>query len=239
MNSGTPGAAGADLRPLLPAVRDQGQRGTCLAFAATAAHEVARMTGAQVEEHLSEEALYWGCKVVDRNWKAGSRFSSAAAALRQTGQPLEEVWPYDSSRKDGVRIDPPSKPTADWHKIDLGPIPTGLDDIKGEIDAGRPVMLGVTIFDSFFRPTAAGRIEIPRAGSRHRGGHAVLAIGHEPAALLIRNSWGPSWGVGGYGWLTNDYFALHGRAAWVVTGPGPAATPSTTEASSGEIYGTG
>ena len=66
------------------------------------------MTGAQVDEHLSEEALYWGCKVVDGNWTAGTRFSSAAAALRQTGQLQEELWPYDSSRKDGVRIDPPA-----------------------------------------------------------------------------------------------------------------------------------
>ena len=197
------------------------------------------MTGARVEEHLSEEALYWGCKVVDGNSNAGTRFSSAATALRQTGQPLEEVWPYDSSRRDGVRITPPSKPTADWLKTDLGPIPTGLDDIKGEIDAGRPVMLGVTVFDSFFRPTAAGRIEVPLAGSRRRGGHAVLAIGHEPTALLIRNSWGPSWGLGGYGWLANNYFALHGRAAWVVVGLSAATTLPPTTANTGEIYGTG
>jgi len=39
--------------------------------------------------------------------------------------------------------------------------------------------------------------------------HAVVAVGHGEArgqrAVLIRNSWGPSWGNGGYGWLTEKF----------------------------------
>ena len=53
-----------DLRALMAPVRDQGQRGTCLAFAVTAAHEVGRSGGSSPED-LSEEALYWGCKRTD------------------------------------------------------------------------------------------------------------------------------------------------------------------------------
>jgi hypothetical protein len=25
------------------------------------------------------------------------------------------------------------------------------------------------------------------------------------AAILVRNSWGPTWGIGGYGWLTERF----------------------------------
>jgi hypothetical protein len=81
----------ADMRELLPPAHDQGQRGTCVAFAVTAAHELARAAGAAVSEDLSEEALFWGCKLIDGNWRSGTSFSSASAALGATGQPLEAV----------------------------------------------------------------------------------------------------------------------------------------------------
>jgi hypothetical protein len=39
--------------------------------------------------------------------------------------------------------------------------------------------------------------------------HAVIAVGHGKVdgqrAVLVRNSWGPSWGDAGYGWLTEQF----------------------------------
>ena len=228
---------GADLRPLLPAVRDQGQRGTCLAFAVTAAHELARAAGAAgaaVAEDLSEEALYWGCKVVDGNWRSGSRCASAATALAATGQPLEAVWPYDPARLAGTAYAPPTPPTADWYRSGLATTPIDAADIRTEIESGRPVLLGVTVFDTFFRPVG-GRIEAPATTDPARGGHAVLAVGHDAGALLIRNSWGTTWALAGYAWLSDEYTARHLREAWVIQ----AATTGTPQASGapiGDIY---
>src|SRR3989442_11222287 len=88
------------LRSLMPPVRDQGARPTCVAFAVSAAHELSRTGGSVVFEDLSEEALYWGCKQHDRRTTPGTSFSSAHAALVQWGQPAEEVWPYDLRRDD-------------------------------------------------------------------------------------------------------------------------------------------
>ena len=58
-----------------------------------------------------------------------------------------------------------------------------------------------------------GNIPFPGQGDSLVGGHAVLAvgfddqkkIGKEKGALLIRNSWGTTWGDGGYGWLPYKY----------------------------------
>ena len=39
------------------------------------------------------------------------------------------------------------------------------------------------------------------------GGHAVVAVGYDDfkACLIVRNSWGPSWGDKGYFYLPYDY----------------------------------
>lgn len=234
-----PGTMGADMRSLLPPVRDQGERGTCLAFAVTGAHEFARADGMPVTEHLSEEALHWGCKVVDGNWASGTRFSSAAVAIRATGQPVEASWPYDPNRADGSRYDPPTTPTADWYTSGLEPMSLNLDDLRAGIDGGRPVLLGLTVIDTFFVPTAAGRIEVPAGASPRRGGHAVVAVGHDPSALLIRNSWGSTWAVGGYAWLADEYIERYVRGAWVIDGSAGATTPPSGVPDVGEIYGAG
>jgi C1A family cysteine protease len=223
------------MRPLLPAVLDQGQRGTCVAFAVTAAHEVARAVGTTVAEDLSEEALYWGCKILDGNWKSGTSFDSAAAAISTTGQPLEAIWPYEPRRRAGTRYDPPSKPTADWHTSSLDKAVLDLASVRTELDADRPVVLGLTVFDTLFMPSATGRIDAPAAGSPARGRHAVLAVGHDADAVLIRNSWGTTWALGGYGWLSNDYADHHVLEAWVIQ-PAAAGTAASGAHTTGDVY---
>ncbi len=229
-------SAGADLRALLPPVRDQGQRGTCVAFAVTAAHEMARASGDSVEEDLSAEALNWGCKLIDGNWNSGTRLTSAENALAATGQPLETVWPYDPRRATGVAYSPPTRPGAGWHKAQIGQATHNLTTVRAELGAGNPVVLALVVFDSLFTPTVEGWIESPPAGSPTRGRHAVLAVGYNTEALLIRNSWGPTWGIGGYAWLVDDYAEHHIREVWVMqsrTISAPRGGAQTT----GDIYG--
>ena len=229
---------GADLRALLPPVRDQGQRGTCVAFAVTAAHEVARAAGTAVSEDLSEEALFWGCKIIDGNWRSGTSFDSAAGALGATGQPPEAIWPYDPRRAAGIQYDPPGTPTADWQTSGLGRASVDLASVRAALDAGNAMVLGLTVFDTLFMPSPVGRINAPPAGSRARGRHAVLAVGHDADAVLIRNSWGTTWALGGYGWLSNDYVERHVGEAWVIQ-PRAAGMPSASGAhSTGDIYAT-
>jgi C1A family cysteine protease len=94
----------------------------------------------------------------------------------------------------------------------------GVDGIVAALDKGSPVILGLVITDAFYRPDAAGLIADENPDIE-RAGHAVLAVGHgigpaaEPA-LLIRNSWGQAWGLGGYAWLLRSYVArqLHETA---------------------------
>jgi Papain family cysteine protease len=225
----------------MPPVRDQGQRGTCVAFAVTAAHEVSRGPASPPDD-LSEDALYWGCKRVDGNWNGGTSFPSANTAIGRWGQPDEAEWPYDYSLVDGDEIhEPDNVQSADWYRSGLRSLRIALADLRTHLTARRPVVLGLTLFDTFFRPDAKGRVPEPPTGAPPRGRHAVLAVGYEPDSFLVRNSWSESWGANGYGWISDDYVTAFAGEAWVIDG---GATPTGHHRSSpasrkeGGIYGT-
>jgi C1A family cysteine protease len=84
-----------------------------------------------------------------------------------------------------------------------------FDGVVAALNGGAPVVLGLVITEAFYRPDAAGRVP-DRPPDTGRGGHAVLAVGHGvdgtgSPELLIRNSWGEAWGIGGYAWLPRAY----------------------------------
>lgn len=132
---------------------------------------------------------------------------AAAAALADEGQPVESAWPYSS-----VHLDPwmPPPILSPLYKTVMASSTLSFDGVVTAVHGGTPVVLGLVITDAFYQPDAAGRILI-RTPDIERGGHAVLAVGYGvdsiggEASLLIRNSWGPGWGQGGYAWLPRAY----------------------------------
>jgi hypothetical protein len=79
----------------------------------------------------------------------------------------------------------------------------GLDDLILALGYAGPVILGINWYEGMFAPTADGQVKV---GGDVAGGHAILARGVsvKNRRILLRNSWGRSFGVDGDCWLSFD-----------------------------------
>ena len=70
--------------------------------------------------------------------------------------------------------------------------------INGKIS----IRFGFSVYESFMSEQVAttGEVPLPPRGEKLIGGHAVVAIGYDDSIqrFIVRNSWGPKWGIKGY-----------------------------------------
>jgi len=194
-----------DLRPALGPARDQGSRPTCVAFAVSDAHAVARGS----YEPLSAEYLYYHGvnRTPGRNPHLGVTLPAISEALRHDGQCLEVGWPYlDPFPGDLKSWRPPATATPVFRR-DTAPIANAMDDLIAGVDADKPTVLTLLLGARFHMP-ASGVVE-PGPGDVDTDYHAVLAVGHGRDGtrryVLVRNSWGNGWGFDGHAWIAADY----------------------------------
>jgi C1A family cysteine protease len=77
-----------------------------------------------------------------------------------------------------------------------------LAQMKGCLASGDPFVYGFTVYTSFetTQVEQTGIVPMPASGEKVLGGQAVLAVGYDDSSqrFIVRNSWGPGWGMGGY-----------------------------------------
>jgi hypothetical protein len=198
-----------DLRGSLLPVRDQKDRPTCLAFAASAAHEMRRSSTG----FLSPEYLYHFAK---DGPDLGCTFPSMSRVLGSEGQPVEADCPQLLT-----------EPNRSW-KPQSGLTVFRRDSIFAAaatahlftaIRSGQTPVLGIRVVDAFFRPAAPWVLS---AAGRERGLHALVGAGigcyNGMPVVLIRNSWGKSWADQGYAWLDEAFLNQHLVAVMDLTG---------------------
>jgi C1A family cysteine protease len=157
-------------------------------------------------------------------------------ALNQYGFCPEALWPYDVSR---FTESPPqaAQSAAKANAIQsYAAVPQDPTSMKGCLAAGLPFLFGFTVYESFESDETArtGVVPMPSRSERVLGGHDVCICGYDDATQRFRfkNSWGESWGDGGYGFFPYAYALDPGLSGdfWVINavpgggggdGPGP------------------
>ncbi len=222
-----------DLIPQMSPVRDQADRGTCVAFASLAAFEQFWSRAHHEKVDFSEQFLYCKCKEHDGEPdESGTFIRIAMERLHEDGCCLEATCPYvpyDAPGNEGQGPAPANAVAeASQHKAPVPDelAPTDVPGIQSELAAGRSVPFSVPVFDSWYRNPEVqrtGEILNPIPHEKPDGGHAMCLVGYDDdpgnvalggGRFRVRNSWGTTdWayhsavGVPGYGSIPYSYIS--------------------------------
>ncbi len=225
-----------DLRPkffeLELGVKNQGHRPSCAVFAIVSALEFQNALLTGKVEKFSEEYLIWAArKTVQRMPAAGSAqdspndeeqdegfaLSEVVSALRAYGIPLQSSMPNTFGKRIEAIEDPPPdvvQEARSHERVFIHQVPgrdgaTRLNNIVQALNAGLPVPVGI----NWPATRVVNGYLSTQKGAPDRG-HAITLVGYksatgriEDAYFIFKNSWGPTWGQGGYGTVTYNYLS--------------------------------
>jgi C1A family cysteine protease len=203
-----------DLRPQCPPIDNQGELGSCTAHALVGALEFLELKAGQPLVDLSRLFIYYNERVIehDVNLDNGAMLRDGIKSLTKQGVCEETLWPYLITK---FKQKPPKScytkarqhAISDYHRL------ATVDEMRACLASGYPFVFGFSVYDSFESSQVAksGAVNLPKAGEKMIGGHAVCAVGYNDAQkrFIVRNSWDVDWGMKGY--FTMPYAYLDDR----------------------------
>ena len=201
-----------DLRPFCPPVYNQKRLNSCCANSVAAAVEYDLMK--QKHQRVifpSRLFLYYNVRAIEGTVRenVGAYVRDAIKSVAQNGDCPESLWPYVEKkfrRKPSPRC---YSSATKYDAVEYRRIHRKMDDFRSCLASGYPFVFGFLVHQRFRDVVnKTGVLEMPRRGEHVLGGHAVLAVGydHPGQRFIVRNSWGPKFGLGGYFMMPYEYF---------------------------------
>ncbi len=232
-NAGADGMAGTvDHRPQMTPVKDQGPRGTCVAFASNAALE----PFPSIPDNLSEQFTnHLFMKKENRPACEDGIATYKAADYLKSGTIRETMWAYTNAppacnaNAPAVTLYTPKYGIKSSLPLSGG----GILSIKNTalleaiLGTGGNVVLGTHV--AWDGSKAGGILDVViNSGTGQiaasRGGHAMVIVGYNKPQryFIVKNSWGAGYGHGGYLYLSYDYIRTYAKYGYWVTKVFPA-----------------
>ena len=217
-----------DLREHCTQVEDQKELASCTANAAVGAIEYHRKKRNMDPSDLSRMFVYYNTRRMrgDIERDTGASMEECMAALLAYGAPRSDLWPYDDKVR--WKNEPPKEAYADAklnEVLQFARVAPGAGMLS-TLAAGFPVAMGCFLpkiaYDIAGRTGVMPELDEAAWALPSIGGHAMLIVGYDliRKTVLVRNSWGPRWGDGGYATIP---FSVLDRGSppeslWVVGG---------------------
>ncbi|MCX2454353.1 C1 family peptidase [Pedobacter sp. PLR] len=201
-------------------ILNQGKEGACTGFGlATVIHYLLKSRkNSYFTDQISPRMLYEMAKKYDE-W-AGEDYvgSSARGAIKgwhKHGVCLDKLWPYDPEKPDknldAARAENAAGyPLGAYYRVnhkDFCSMHNALAEVGILYATGR-------VHDGWFSVDNKSG-DIPYEGQEIRGGHAFAIVGYDKNGFWIQNSWGETWGKGGFGRISYDDWAANSTDVWV------------------------
>ncbi|KAG7396557.1 hypothetical protein PHYBOEH_002122 [Phytophthora boehmeriae] len=180
-------------------VKNQGQCGSCWAFAAIAALESAICLAGQPLVPLSEQQVV-DCDSTSYGCEGGWPGNALEYIQGAGGVCTEDGYPYISGENTDRQSCEPSCTPQDVKIRKVVGVPQSESGLIQAI-SGRPVAVGVAAGNRTWKQYKGGVVSTCASTDLD---HAVLAVGYggddgsSPAFFKIKNSWGTEWGEEGY-----------------------------------------
>jgi len=210
-----------DLRDKCPPVYDQGEIGSCTANAIAGVIEFDQLKQGVTEFTPSRLFIYYNERNIEHTVAIdnGAQIRDGIKSVASLGVCPESMWTYDDAHPDQEGTPCPDckfskKPPVECYQeavkhkvVSYSRLPRNLNSMKACLASGFPFVLGFTCYDNLPFQSTDGIIPMPGQTNQTIGGHAVASVGYDNAkqAFIIRNSWGPTWGEKGYGFLPYGY----------------------------------
>lgn len=202
----------------MPPVGNQGQQGSCVAWASGYAmksfyERVERkwgydspVQGGQGKHVFSPAFIY---NQINGGRDQGSHIHRALQLMIDQGASPWKNMPYTSSDYRRRPSSSARSEAAKYKNQSYRRLPgTSITAIKSELARGNLIVFGIPIDKSFYN--YRGGVYATRSG-KNFGGHALTLVGYNDSlrasngdrgAFRLINSWGTRWGEKGYGWIS-------------------------------------
>lgn len=199
-----------DFRQKSGPIRNQGQRGTCVAFATIALREILFEQNKRIP--LSQQLQYWHCKQRDGSpTSEGTYLKIGMDVLKEYGACIEKLWPYNLKRiKNNESQGPPPKLSIKFAKKyrisgSKNLHPTWVNELRALLASEHPIAFVVPVYTYWFNQfiSMSGDIRMPlpfESKNDKEGQHAMCMVGYTDdldvpggGYFLVRNSWGSNW----------------------------------------------